>query len=113
MTWVWYWEHFTENISTNWWKVKLNKCKLKIRLSESKIIVCWDVVVLEFWCFCFGSYQESNLFFVWGFGCLSGGMSLSGSDEAPLGSEVLSKKKRSRAAYKGYLSKLEKDITTF
>ena len=38
---------------------------------------------------------------------------LSGNDEAPLGNEVLSKKKRSRAAYKGHLSKLEKDITMF
>ena len=40
-------------------------------------------------------------------------MSLNGSDEAPLGNEVLSKKRRSRAAYKGHLSKLEKDITIF
>ena len=40
-------------------------------------------------------------------------MSLNGSDEAPLGNEVLSKKRRSRAAYKGHLSKLEKDITMF
>ena len=40
-------------------------------------------------------------------------MSLSGGDETPLGNEVLSKKKRSRAAYKGQLSKLEKDIKTF
>ena len=40
-------------------------------------------------------------------------MSLNGSDEAPLGNEVLSKKRRSRAAYNGHLSKLEKDITMF
>ena len=40
-------------------------------------------------------------------------MSLNGSDEAPSGNEVLSKKKRSRVAYKGHLSKLEKDITMF
>ena len=40
-------------------------------------------------------------------------MSLNGSDEAPSGNEILSKKKRSRAAYKGNLSKLEKDITMF
>ena len=47
------------------------------------------------------------------FEVLVGGMSLSGSDEAPSGNEILSKKKRSRAAYKGNLSKLEKDITMF
>ena len=40
-------------------------------------------------------------------------MSLNGSDEAPSGNEVLPKKKRSRVAYKGHLSKLEKDITMF
>ena len=40
-------------------------------------------------------------------------MSFSGSDEPPSGNEDLSKKKRSRAAYKGHLSKLEKDITKF
>ena len=40
-------------------------------------------------------------------------MSLNGSDEVPSGNKVLSKKKRSRAAYKGHLSKLEKDITMF
>ena len=40
-------------------------------------------------------------------------MSCSGSDEAPSGNEVLSKKNRSREAYKGHLSKLEKDITMF
>ena len=40
-------------------------------------------------------------------------MSLNGSDEAPSRNEVLLKKKRSRAAYKGHLSKLEKDITMF
>ena len=49
--------------------------------------------------------------FVWGFSCLFGRMSLSGSDEAPLGNEVLLKKKRSRAAYKSHLSKLEKDFS--
>ena len=38
-------------------------------------------------------------------------MSLNGSDEAPSGYEALSKKKRSRAAYKSHLSKLEKDIS--
>ena len=37
-------------------------------------------------------------------------MSPNGSREAPSGNEVLWKKKRSRAAYKGHLSKLEKDI---
>ena len=40
-------------------------------------------------------------------------MSLGGSDEALSGNEALSKKKRSRAAYKGHLCKLEKDITMF
>ena len=40
-------------------------------------------------------------------------MSLNGSDEAPSGNEVLPKKKRSRVAYKGHLSKLEKEITVF
>ena len=35
------------------------------------------------------------------------------SDEVPSGNEVLSKKNRSRAAYEGHLSKLEKDITMF
>ena len=40
-------------------------------------------------------------------------MPLNGSDEAPSGNQVPSKKKRSRAAYKGHLSKLEKDITMF
>ena len=45
--------------------------------------------------------------------CLFGGMSLSGSNEAPSPNQVLSKKKRRRAAYKGHLSKLEKDITMF
>ena len=40
-------------------------------------------------------------------------MSLNGCDEAPLRNEVLSKKKRSRAAYKAHLSKLEKDVTMF
>ena len=40
-------------------------------------------------------------------------MSLNGSDEAPSENEVLSKKKRSRVAYKGHFSKLEKDITMF
>ena len=40
-------------------------------------------------------------------------MSLRGSDEAPSGNEVLSKKKRSRAAYMGYLNKYENDITIF
>ena len=39
-------------------------------------------------------------------------MSFSGSDEPPSGNEDLSKKKRSRAAYKGHLSKLEKHIIT-
>ena len=38
-------------------------------------------------------------------------MPLNGSDEAPSGNQVPSKKKRSRAAYKGHLSKLEKDVT--
>ena len=37
-------------------------------------------------------------------------MSLNGCDEAPSRNEVLSKKKRSRAAYKGHLSKLKKNI---
>ena len=40
-------------------------------------------------------------------------MSLNGSDEAPSRNEVLLKKNRSRAAYNGHLSKLEKDITMF
>ena len=40
-------------------------------------------------------------------------MSLNGIDEAPLGNKFLSKKKRSRVACKGHLSKLEKDITMF
>ena len=40
-------------------------------------------------------------------------MSLNSRDKTPSGNEVLSKKKRSRAAYKGHLSKLEKDITMF
>ena len=40
-------------------------------------------------------------------------MSLNGSDETPSGNEFLSKKKGSRAAYKGHLSKLEKDVTMF
>ena len=40
-------------------------------------------------------------------------MSLNSRHKAPSGNEVLSKKKRSRAAYKGHLSKLEKDITMF
>ena len=40
-------------------------------------------------------------------------MSVNGSDEVPLGNEVLLKKKRSRGAYKGHLSKLKKDITMF
>ena len=40
-------------------------------------------------------------------------MSLNGSDEASSGNEVLPKKNRSRTAYKGHLSKLEKDITIF
>ena len=40
-------------------------------------------------------------------------MSVSGSDEAPSKIEVLSKKKKSSAAYKGYLSTLEKDIAMF
>ena len=40
-------------------------------------------------------------------------MSLNGSDQAPSWNEVVPKKKRSRAAYKGHLSKLEKDITMF
>ena len=40
-------------------------------------------------------------------------MFLSGCDEAPVVSEVLSKKERSRAAYKGHLSKLGKDMTIF
>ena len=44
------------------------------------------------------------------FEVLVGGMSLSGSDEAPSGNEILSKKKRSRAKYKDHLSELE-DIT--
>ena len=39
-------------------------------------------------------------------------MSPNGRHEAPSGNEVLWKKKRSRAAYKGHLSKLE-DITMF
>ena len=39
-------------------------------------------------------------------------MPLNGSDEAPSGNQVPSKKKRSRAAYKGHLSKLEKHIIT-
>ena len=38
-------------------------------------------------------------------------MSLSGSDEASSGNKVLSKKKRSRGAYKSHLSKLENNIT--
>ena len=40
-------------------------------------------------------------------------MSLNGCDEAPSRNEVLSKKKRSRAAYKGHLSKLKKNIIMF
>ena len=40
-------------------------------------------------------------------------MCLNGSDEAPSGNEILSKKNTSRAAYKGHLSKLEKDILMF
>ena len=40
-------------------------------------------------------------------------MCLNGSDEAPSGNEILSKKNTSRAAYKGHLSKLEKDILIF
>ena len=40
-------------------------------------------------------------------------MSLSGSDEAPSGNEVLSKKKRGRAVYGGHLSKPGRDITMF
>ena len=40
-------------------------------------------------------------------------MSLNCSDEAPSENEVLSKKKRNRAAYNDHLSKLEKDITMF
>ena len=63
--------------------------------------------------FSFGCWWKSNLLFVWGFSCLSGGMSVSGSDEAPSKIEVLSKKKKSSAAYKGYLSTLEKDIAMF
>ena len=39
-------------------------------------------------------------------------MPLNGSDGAPSGNQVPSKKKRSRAAYKGHLSKLEKHIIT-
>ena len=40
-------------------------------------------------------------------------MSFSGSDESPSRNEVLSKKKRSSAAYKGHLSTLEKDVAMF
>ena len=40
-------------------------------------------------------------------------MFLSGGDEAPSGYKVLSKKKRSKVAYKGQLIKLHKDITRF
>ena len=47
------------------------------------------------------------------FSCLSGGMTVSGSDEAPSANGVLLKKKRRREAYRGHLSKLGKDITTF
>ena len=53
---------------------------------------------------CFGMtwwLKGSNLIFLRGISCLSGGMSRSGSDEAPSGNEVLSKKKRIRVAYKG------------
>ena len=39
-------------------------------------------------------------------------MPLNGSDETSLGNQVPSKKKRSRAVYKGHLSKLEKHIIT-
>ena len=47
------------------------------------------------------------------FSCLSGGTTISGSDEAPSANGVLLKKKRRREAYRGHLSKLRKDITTF
>lgn len=40
-------------------------------------------------------------------------MFLSGGDEAPSGYKVLSKKKRSKAAYKSQLIKLHEDITRF
>ena len=40
-------------------------------------------------------------------------MFLSGGDEAPSGYKVLSKKMRSKAAYKGQLIKLHKNITRF
>ena len=64
--------------------------------------------------FCFGGWQESNCFpFVCLRFCLFSGISLNGSDEAPSGNEVLSKKKGSRAAYKGHSSKLGKDIAMF
>ena len=64
--------------------------------------------------FCFGGWQESNCFpFVCLRFCLFSGISLNGSDEAPSGNEVLSKKKGSRAAYKGHSSKFGKDIAMF
>ena len=47
------------------------------------------------------------------FSCLSGGTTISGSDEAASADGVLLKKKRRREVYRGHLSKLGKDITTF
>ena len=60
---------------------------------------CFEILMV-----CFGMtwwLKGSNLIFLRGISCLSGGMSRSGSDEAPSGNEVLSKKKRIRVAYKG------------
>ena len=46
--------------------------------------------------------------------CLSGGMSSESNKEVVFATEVLlPMKKKSRVAYKGHLTKLEKDINTF
>ena len=75
-----------------------SKCLLN---SESRISMlrccCFEILMV-----CFGMtwwLKRSNLIFVRGISCLSGGMSRSGSDEPPSGNEVLSKKKRIRVAY--------------
>ena len=46
--------------------------------------------------------------------CLCGGMSSESNKDVVVGTEVLlSMKKKNRVAYKGHLTKLEKDINTF
>ena len=68
-----------------------SKCLLNSESRISMLRCCFEILMV-----CFGMtwwLKRGNLIFGRGISCLSGGMSRSGSDEAPSGNEVLSRKR--------------------